>query len=119
MTNTSEIDIRAARRAVGVAETGRRFGGLDVRATLVGMLTALALLVLLGGSIGAAIGPIGYQTGLENTAVVSGLVAIAVMLLAGLLGGIWGERYHRRADATLVATRPGAIARERPGARAR
>ena len=40
----------------------RRYGGIDVPATLVGMLAALAMLVLLGGLVSAAIGVIGYQT---------------------------------------------------------
>ena len=38
-------------------------------------------------------------------AIVSGLVAIAVMLIAGAIGGGWGERYHRHADATIVTAR--------------
>ena len=180
---------------VGVHAARERFGGLDILATLVGMLTALALLVLLGGLIGAAIGAIGYQRGLENAVeelsiaslvggivtlfvsfliggwaaariarydgarnglmtgiwtillaaalsalaawlgaeydvlrnvelpqwfstealttagIVSAVVAIAAMLLGGLVGGLWGERYHRRADAEIAATRPGGIER--------
>ena len=173
---------------VGIRAARERFGGVDIPATLVGMLTALALLVLLSGLIGAAIGAIGYQTGLDRediedisvasligglvaltiaylvggwaagriarydgarnglatgiwtivlaailsglaawlgdeydvlrnvelpqwfsrdaltaSALVSGLVAIAVMLLAGAIGGAWGERYHRRADAAITA----------------
>jgi hypothetical protein len=31
------------------------------------------------------------------------------MLVGGLLGGLWGERFHRRADATIAATREGGI----------
>ena len=188
-----DIDVRAARRDVGVSEARNRFGGLDIPATLVGMLTALAVLVLLGGLIGAAIGAIGYQTGLDKAkeelsiaslvgglitlfiafliggwaagriarydggrnglltavwaivlaavlsglgawlgakydvfrnvelpqffsrdaatigGIVSALVAIAAMLLGGFLGGKWGERYHRRADATILATREGGL----------
>lgn len=42
-------------------------------------------------------------------AIVSALIAIAVMLIAGLLGGKWGERYHRRADATMLGTREGGV----------
>ena len=41
--------------------------------------------------------------------IVSALLALAVMLLGGFLGGKWGERYHRRADATLLSTREGGI----------
>jgi uncharacterized membrane protein len=188
-----DVSIGEARRDPAVRAARERFGGVDLPATLVGMLTALAVLVLLGGLIGAAIGLIGYQTGLEDTAdlsiagligglvtlfiafliggwaagrmarydgarnglmtavwavvlaailstlgailgdeydifrnvdlpqffsrdaltigaIVSALVAIAVMLIAGLLGGKWGERYHRRADATILATREGGFA---------
>ena len=190
---SDRVSVREGRRDVGVREARQRFGGIDIPATLVGMLTALALLVLLGGLIGAAIGAIGYQTGLENTAddlsiasligglvtlfvafliggwaaariarydgarnglmtavwaivlaavlsalaallgdkydvmrnvdlpqwfstdaltiagIISALVAIATMVVGGLLGGIWGERYHRRADATVASTRPGGL----------
>ena len=179
----------------GVREARERFGGIDIPATLVGMLTALALLALLAGLIGAAIGAIGYQTGLEDNveglsaaslaggivtlfvsfviggwaaariarydgarnglmtgvwtvllaAVLSGLaawlgdkydvlgrldlpqwfsrdalttggivsaaLAIASMLLGGLLGGIWGERFHKRADTTIARTREGGVFR--------
>lgn len=182
---------------VGLREARNRFGGLDVPGTLVGMLTALATLVLLAGLIGAAIGTIGYQTGLKGNvddlsigALAGGIVAVLVsfviggwaaariarydglkngimtavwaiilaailavlgtslgaeynvfdkvdlpnwfsrdalttgaiasagasiiaMLLGGALGGLWGERYHRRADRTIAATRLGAIVPDR------
>ena len=187
-----ELSIRETRRDPGVRRARERFGGIDIPATLVGMLTALALLVLLGGLIGAAIGAIGYQTGLEDNAdpslgsligglaalfiaflvggwaaariarydgarnglmtavwaiilaavlsalaawlgdkydvlrnvdlpqwfsrdaltvggIISALVAMAAMLVGGFLGGLWGERYHRRADAAIAATRPGGL----------
>jgi hypothetical protein len=187
------VRVRDARPDVGVAEARRRFGGIDVPASLVGMLTALAFLILFSGLVGAAIGAIGYQTGLSGDdeelslasligglvalvlayllggwtagriarydgplngamtgvwtlvlaailsglgawvgseydvlrnvdlpqwfsrdaftagAIVSGVVAIAAMLIGGALGGAWGERFHRRADATIAATRPGGI----------
>lgn len=192
-THGDRIDVGRARSDVGVAEARNRFGGIDIPATLGGMLTALAVLVLLGGLIGAAIGAIGYQTGVEGAAeelsiaslvgglitlfiafliggwaagriarydggknglltavwaivlaailsgvaaalgakydvfrnvelpqffsrdaatiggIVSALIAIAAMLLGGFLGGKWGERYHRRADATILATREGGL----------
>jgi hypothetical protein len=189
----------AERRDVAVAEgpamhpiaaARERFGGIDLPASLVGMLTALAMVVLLGGLVGAAFGAIGYQTGLNGndvndisvgsligglavlfvsyliggwtagriarydgarnglmtgvwtivlaavlsglaatlgneydvlsnvdlpqwfnrdavttTAIVSGAIAIAAMLLGGLLGGLWGTRYHRLADETLLDAR--------------
>ena len=170
-----------------IAAARERFGGVDFPASLVGMLTALAMVVLLGGLVGAAVGAIGYQTGLSGdnvedisvasligglvvlfvsylgggwtagriarydgarnglmtgiwtivlaaalaglaaflgneydvlanvdlpqwfdsdavttTAIVSGAVAIATMLIGGMLGGLWGTRYHRLADETLL-----------------
>ena len=171
------------------------FGGIDLPATLVGMLAALAFLILFGGLVGAAIGAIGYQTGLSGNekelsiaglvgglvalflayllggwtagriarydgprnglmtgvwtlvlaailsglaawlgneydvlgrvdlpqwfsrdalttgGIVSAVLAVGAMLLGGLLGGGWGERYHRRADAAIVDTRSGGIRR--------
>ena len=190
-----DVTVREAAREPRIAEARERFGGLDIPATLVGALTALAVLLLLGGLVSAAIGAIGYQTGLEEGAsvkeisiagliggllllflafwiggwaagrmarydgakngllvgiwvlllaallaalgawlgseynilqraelpnwfsgeamtvggILSGLVAIAVMLVAGLIGGKWGERYHRRADAVVASTREGGI----------
>jgi hypothetical protein len=173
-----------------IAAARERFGGIDLPASLVGMLTGLAMVVLLGGLVGAAVGAIGYQTGLRGdnvddistasligglvvlfvsyviggwaagriarydgarngvmaaiwaivlagalsalaawlgdtydvfsnvdlpqwfnrdafttTALVSGVAAIAAMLVGGGLGGLWGTRYHRRADQTLLDAR--------------
>jgi hypothetical protein len=170
-----------------IAAARDRFGGIDLPASLVGMLTAIAMLILLGGIVGAAIGAIGYQTGLSGdnvedislasligglvvlaiaylvggwtagriarydgarnglmtavwtivlagalsalaawfgseydvfanvqlpqwfdrdalttAALASGVAAVATMLVAGLLGGLWGTRYHRLADQTLL-----------------
>ena len=180
---------------VGVRVAHDRFGGIDIPATLVGMLTALALTALLGSLVGAAIGAVGYQRGLDDAvdelsiaslaggigvlfvafliggwaaariarydgarnglmtgiwtlllaavlsavaawagseydllrnldmpqwfsrdalttgAIISGVVAVAAMLFGGLLGGLWGERYHRRADATIASVRQGGIER--------
>src|SRR5436190_2220937 len=77
-TRGSGVDVRdegvrsgAVADDVGVREARDRFGGLDVPGTLVGMLAALALLVLLAGLIGAAIGTIGYQTGLRTPSTTS------------------------------------------------
>jgi len=191
------VGVRDARRDVGVSEARRRFGGIDLPASLVGMLSALAFLVLFAGLVGAAIGAIGYQAGLSGNeeelsiasligglvglflayllggwtagriarydgllngamtgvwtlvlaailgglgawlgseydvlrnvdlpqwfsrdaltagAIASGVLAIAAMLVGGALGGVWGERFHRRADATIAETRPGGIERGR------
>ena len=180
------------RPAYGIPAARERFGGIDLPASLIGTLTALALTTLLAGIVGATIGAIGYQTGLsgENIeditvasmigglvvlflayliggyaagrmarydgpkngfmtgiwtillagiasalaagfgdkydvfrnvdmpqwfsqdalttgAIISGIVAVAVMLIAGLIGGTAGESYHRRADRTITGERPG------------
>lgn len=191
---TRNVSLSEARRSPAVRAARERYGGLDIPATLVGMLTALAVLLLLGGLVGAAIGVIGYQTGLKGkvedislaslvgglvtlfiaflvggwaaarmarydggkngvmtavwaillaavlsalaavfgaeydilgrvdlpqpfsrdaltlSGIASALIAIATMLLGGFLGGKWGERYHRRADATILGTREGGLA---------
>ena len=193
---TRDLSPRQARRDVGVRAARERFGGLDIPATLVGTLTALALLVLLAGLVGAAVGAVGYQAGLKGNVasislasligglvvlflaflvggwaagrmarydgarngamtavwaivlaallaalaaifgaeydvfrsvklpqffsrdaltlggIVSALVAIVVMLLAGLVGGKWGERYHRRVDAAVLSAREAAPEQE-------
>ncbi len=173
-----------------IAVAKDRFGGIDFPASLVGMLTALATVVLLGGLVGAAVGAIGYQTGLSGdevedistaslvgglvvlfvsyvvggwaagriarydgarnglmagvwtlilaailaglgvwlgdeydvlanvdlpqwfnedavttAAIVSGVIGAVTMLVGGLLGGLWGARYHRLADETLLDAR--------------
>ena len=41
--------------------------------------------------------------------IISALVAIGTMLLAGALGGMRGERYHRRADAAIAGTGDGGV----------
>ena len=38
----------------------------------------------------------------------SGIGAVIATLVGGFLGGLWGARYHRRADATIVDARAGA-----------
>ena len=196
--HAGEREVRVRETAdVGIRDVRDRFGGVDLPATFVGMLTALALVVLLGGLIGAAIGAVGYQMGLEDDAedlsiagligglvtlflafliggwaagriarydgarngllaavwaivlaaalsalaawlgaeydvfrnvdlpqffsrdaltigaIVSAVVAAAAMLLGGGLGGAWGERYHRRADAAIAATGSGGVRRTR------
>jgi hypothetical protein len=86
---------------VGVAEAHRRFGGLDVPASLVGMLTALALTVLLYGLIGAALGAIGYQTGLKHNGddlTVAGLVGGIVTLFVAFVVGGWAAARIARYD---------------------
>jgi hypothetical protein len=172
----------------GIAAAHERFGGIDIPASLVGMLTALSTTLILAGLIGAALGAVDYQSGLEGDArdittwsmiggvavlfvayviggwaagrmarydgarngfatgiwtlilggilaglgawigsdydvfrnvdlpqwfstdafttraIISGIAAIAAMFAGGILGGLWGEYYHRRADRTIVNT---------------
>jgi hypothetical protein len=173
----------------GIHAARERFGGVDIPASLVGMLTALSTVLILAGLVGAAFGVVGYQTGLEEdaqdlsigsliggvailfvayliggwaagriarydgarngfatgiwtlvfgailaalgawagseydvfqnvelpqwfdsdaltmAAIASGVGAIVAMFVGGIIGGLWGERYHRRADTTIVDTR--------------
>src|SRR5215210_4669006 len=74
------IEASRADRQVASDEVRRRFGGVDLPATLVGMLTALALLILLAGLVGAAVGAIGYQAGLGGNQ--------AKLSIGGLIGGV-------------------------------
>ena len=55
---------------------------------------------------------------LTPAAIATGLLALAVMLLAGWTGGRLGERYHRRADSLVARTRPGAVGQPRRVVRA-
>jgi MFS family permease len=43
---------------------------------------------------------------LTTAAIISGVAAIAAMFAGGIIGGLWGERYHRRADRTIAAAPP-------------
>jgi len=172
----------------GISAARDRFGGIDIPASLVGMLTALSTTLILAGLIGASLGAVDYQSGLEGDAedialwsmiggvavlfvayfiggwaagrmarydgarngfatgvwtlvfgailaglgawigsdydvfrnvelpqwfstdafttraIITGIAAIAAMFLGGIVGGLWGERYHRRADRTIVST---------------
>jgi hypothetical protein len=173
----------------GIHAARERFGGVDIPASLVGMLTALSTVLILAGLVGAAFGVVGYQTGLEENAedlsigsliggvailfvayliggwaagriarydgarngfatgiwtlvfgailaalgawagseydvfqnvelpqwfdsdaltlpaILSAAGAIVAMFVGGVIGGMWGERYHRRADTTIADTR--------------
>jgi hypothetical protein len=188
------VDVRTERSYgsdpyAGIHAARERFGGIDIPASIVGMLTALSTIIILAGLVGAAFGAVGYQTGLEENAedlsiasliggvailfvayliggwaagriarydgarngfatgiwtlilagilaalgawagaeydvfqnvelpqwfdsdalttaaIISGIAAIAAMFAGGILGGLWGERYHRRADTTIADAR--------------
>ncbi len=96
-----EVSAREARRDPAVRAARESFGGLDWPATLVGTLTALAVLVLLGGLIGAAIGVIGYQTGLKDAAedlsLASLIGGVITLFVAFLIGG-WAAGRMARYD---------------------
>jgi len=96
-----DVSSREARRDPAVNAARERFGGLDWPATLVGTLTALAVLVLLGGLIGAAIGIIGYQTGLKDAAddlSIASLVGGLITLFVAFLIGGWAAGRMARYD---------------------
>ena len=97
------LSAREARRDPAVRAARERFGGLDIPATLVGMLTALALLVLLAGLVGAAIGTVGYQVGLEgdqqDLSLASLIGGLIVLFLAFLVGGWAAGRIGRYSGA--------------------
>ncbi len=90
-----------------------------------GLVTALWFLLLaaLTSGLGAVLGK-SYDVftdvrlpqwfsgdALTPSALASGLVAFAVMVAAGWVGGQVGERYHRSADALIANTRMGGVAR--------
>lgn len=84
VTSEGEYDARRA-------EPTGRHRGIDIPATLAGMLAALGSLILLAGLLGAALGAIGYQTGLEGNRdelSIGGLIAgMLALFLAFLIGG--------------------------------
>lgn len=89
-----------------------------------GLLSAVLLVILTAG-LGALASAAGskYQVapsgnlptwvtsgGATVKAVLTGLIALLVMLAAGALGGRLGSRWHRCADDVLIRTRPGGLA---------
>lgn len=95
--DTDTVGERRNDPRAGVAEAHRRFGGLDVPATLGGTVAALGTLVVLSG-IAAGAGTIGYQSGLDDTGdlPLGGFVAgLAVLFLAFLVGGWVAGRMAR------------------------
>ena len=83
---------------VGVEEAHRRFGGVDVPATIAGALAALGTAVILAGLLAGA-GSYGYQLGLDDAAqklTAGGLVGgLATLVVAFLVGGWVAGRVAR------------------------
>ena len=91
-----------------------------------GIMVAIWAIILVGvlTALGAALGDefnITQQVNLPNWftseafttgAIISGLVALATMLLASWLGGLWGTSYHRRADRVVAGEGYGTTVRE-------
>lgn len=72
-------------------------GGLDVPATLGGALAALGAFLLLSSLVGAVVGTIGYQSGVEDSDLsIGGLIAgLVVLFVACLIGGWVAGRLAR------------------------
>ena len=83
----------------GIHAARERFGGVDIPASLVGMLTALSTVIILAGLVGAAFGVVGYQTGLEENAedlsMGSLIGGVAILFVAYLIGGWAAGRIAR------------------------
>lgn len=87
----------------GRAAARERFGGMHVGAQLVGMLTALAMTILVAGLLGAAIGGIAFETGIderlnataEEVSIASVIAGIVVLAIAFLVGGWAAGRMSR------------------------
>ena len=102
------------------ARIARYNGGAHGVLTAVWMLVLAAILAALGAWVGAeydVFSNLGLPQwfsadGLTLAAIISGLVAIAAMLLCGWLGGRWGERSGSRGDGELVETREALATRE-------
>jgi uncharacterized membrane protein len=98
------VDVRRGRRTdpyAGIHAARERFGGIDIPASIVGMLTALSSTLILAGLVGAAVGAVGYQTGLEQSAedlsTWSLIGGVAVLFVAYLIGG-WAAGRMARYD---------------------
>ncbi|MEY2398803.1 MAG: hypothetical protein QOJ00_1977 [Actinomycetota bacterium] len=81
-----------------------------------GVMTAVLFVLLAGGlsALGAWAGdkynffarvnlPDWFTHIDRGSAIAGAAIGVVVMLLAGALGGAWGGRYHRRADAVIAA----------------
>ena len=92
------VHVTDARDDIGLREARSRFGGIDIPATLAGMLAALGTTVLLGGLLAGA-GSYGYQLGRDNVTdelSIGGLIGgLVTLLLAFPIGGWVAGRVAR------------------------
>jgi hypothetical protein len=107
------VAMREDRAGDGIAAARAQFGGLDIPASLVGMLTALALLLLLAGLVSAAIGAVGYQVvdvdadvegtveGREEELSIGGLVGGVILLFLAFFVGGWAAGRIARYNGVL------------------
>jgi MFS family permease len=99
-----------ADHASGVEVARDRFGGVDLPASIAGMLVALASMLLLAGLVSAAIGAIAFQTGVtanEEEISVGALIAAGVVIFLAFLFGGWSAgrmaRYSGALNGFMVA----------------
>jgi len=82
------------------APIGNERTDISVAGSLIGMLAAFFLVELIAGLVGAAIGPIGYQTGLSGRPTALSVAALAggsaALLLSFGVGGWAAARIARR-----------------------
>ncbi|HSL10782.1 MAG TPA: hypothetical protein VLA82_05665 [Actinomycetota bacterium] len=85
---------RAYERPSGREAAHERYGGMHVGAQLVGMLTAVAMTLLLAGLVAAAVGTVAFETGVDESlnatadevsvgSVIAGIVVLAIAFVVG------------------------------------
>jgi hypothetical protein len=104
---TTGPGVNASRGYVDRDAARRRFGGLDLPASLVGMLVGLAMELLLGGLAAAILGTSIDQTAFSlkdaattEGAIVALVVALVIMAIAWFVGG-WAAGRMARYDGAL------------------
>jgi hypothetical protein len=85
----------------GIEAARSQFGGLDLAASLTGMLVAIAMILILGGLIAAAVGTIAFEGGIaatdENITLGSLIAGLVTLFVAFLVGG-WAAGRMARYD---------------------
>jgi MFS family permease len=94
----------------GIREAKDRFGGLDLPASLTGMLVSLAMLLILAGLASVAFGTIAFQTGTAGNQIelsVGALITAGVVLFVSFLIGGWAAgrmaRYSGAVNGLMVS----------------